>query len=477
MRPTPVIFNSLSALASLASWWLFLSGRPWWMALIAAAFALYPAWVAKRQKEPHNLGWATATAGLLGCALLWKLGHDTVIAHTQTDVFRGVFSRHFAPFYAKARSGTPHFWWGISAFTASYLVTLFLGKNKRLIAFAGILGCFAAVALINGPENFLGTTAHWNTLTEKLDNIPNLADFWKYHGSYLHQLDTHNSHYPPGMATVLKLFSQQIWILKVANYLLLALSLMLFYTPKPEVNFTYFSALLLLPAVVFYPFADALGFFVFPGLLAYRWVVRCPSDRTRIFGTLAGVALFAMSLFSFMVFPWGLLLGLTVLFMERSQAFKFAMLLRMAVVFALSHALVFALAGWNIIETLQAAIAQNKNLLGNPEYFNPFDAFVMRSTGNLLQFLLMGGPLLVWWVFSSLKQKDRTVLPIFIGIVLLSFSGLFYLETDRIWYLLYPVLLISIRPNKINAWQLGAQAVYLFLVFYYLDLSFGSLFI
>jgi hypothetical protein len=147
--------------------------------------------------------------------------------------------------------------------------------------------------------------------------------------------------------------------------------------------------------------------------------------------------------------------------------------------------LISVFSGFNYWEGLQEAIRQNSELLKNPEYWSPLTAGLWRSVGNLLAFGLILGPL-TWIRIQSYPAKIQWGLLAVFG--LMAFSGLFYMETERVWALYAPFLFMlpveNEKSSKSNTMYTNTIVVpsylwilhwtYLAILIYRVDLSFGA---
>jgi hypothetical protein len=75
---------------------------------------------------------------------------------------------------------------------------------------------------------------------------------------------------------------------------------------------------------------------------------------------------------------------------------------------------------------------------------SPFDnpiRYLFRSTGNFFSFLI-GAGVFAGLLFVKCKnaQADTHRKTLLLTLIVLSFSGLFYLETDRVWFCFLPIL-------------------------------------
>jgi hypothetical protein len=112
-------------------------------------------------------------------------------------------------------------------------------------------------------------------------------------------------------------------------------------------------------------------------------------------------------------------------------------------------AVLWAAFGFNLIACTQVGVHQHAMQM-NVDPFRPMIRWLIRSSGNVLGYLLSLGPLLgmsaVGATVSMLGRgvRPRLVAPLFIATWLMvlgaGFGGLFCLETERVWVFFTPLL-------------------------------------
>ncbi len=120
-----------------------------------------------------------------------------------------------------------------------------------------------------------------------------------------------------------------------------------------------------------------------------------------------------------------------------------------AMVLGLFYLCLFFFFGFNIYECLVVSIENNQKLMTATPYDDVLRYF-LRSSGNLIAFFILPNftaAILSIWAMKELKYTRNVAMrsyasSFFLTILIFSFSGLFYLETERIWLFLMPSLAV-----------------------------------
>jgi hypothetical protein len=93
--------------------------------------------------------------------------------------------------------------------------------------------------------------------------------------------------------------------------------------------------------------------------------------------------------------------------------------------------------GYDVIACVFASVERDARTMGSG--YETVNRYLDLSLANFVAFLVTAGvPAVALWFRSSVKQ--RFALGFLIAMVLISFSTLFTLETERIWIFLLPIL-------------------------------------
>lgn len=165
----------------------------------------------------------------------------------------------------------------------------------------------------------------------------------------------------------------------------------------------------------------------------------------------SGLAWALLNFFSFVSFIVLFFLAVyTVLMLIRRQA-RWGTVMRVQL-YAAAVTVVFyggleAFFHFDIVSCFLDSVRHNAVLAGNRSYFDGPARFLFRSTGNVLAFLLMMGPAAVIFFLDGWRRtRGQPVRHLFAWavagtLVFAAVSGLFYLETERVWLFLVPLFL------------------------------------
>ncbi|GAB5556389.1 MAG: hypothetical protein SchgKO_06020 [Schleiferiaceae bacterium] len=314
--------------------------------------------------------------------------------------------------------------------------------------------------------------SHMETFAEGLSVFPNGVE-WNQYIANMGQMGVHNDHYPPLPLTLLS----ELTPLTTSLFLMLC-ALGAALIAKKWLGAEMALALPLLFVFTPYTWVPLYLLLGFAALGLSRKIERKSSWLVLIL------------LWTFLAFfTYGTWMAMAVFFailaLRRSPTSLIVPALVVGIGTIILVVLISILSGFNYWQGLQEAIHQNSELLKNPEYWSPFTAGLWRSTGNLLAFGLILGPL-TWTRIQSYSAKNKWGLLTVFG--LMAFSGLFYMETERVWALYAPFLFMlpvenekfgksdTMETNTIEVpsylWIL--HWTYLGILIYRVDLSFGA---
>jgi hypothetical protein len=96
---------------------------------------------------------------------------------------------------------------------------------------------------------------------------------------------------------------------------------------------------------------------------------------------------------------------------------------------------------FNLAACFIAAVRGHQSQQGN-EGFDDVKRYLLRSTGNIIAYLLSIVPLSVLGFVALRSAKPRAAgaltIALWVTVLIAGFSGLFYVETERIWIFLTP---------------------------------------
>jgi|GEM_PF-5124319 len=416
----------------------------------------------------------TGVVVLYTAMIVWNrcFRREILDAAYRGDIFRQVFWNFWAPLYGHPQ--IPHLpgiiligllaacLYGALKF---YAVRSVKADPVRLLAFfaAFNLILIVAFALSRNESRLFQNIYDYKTFGTSADMLlfHTLHDVWEKWNALMPVLHGRNPHYPPGNLFLLKveqvynlpgLFKTLVILATLSCVPLLyflgrtlgldrttaMLAVALFVTSASPTIFPTTSPA---PVTMFFSLSAYLGFFT-----ALR--------NNSVGGALAcGIALALYSLMSFSVFIMGLsifLIGMAYFCMAGELRFNTARAVLLAgLTFLASLLLVYELTGFSLWSCLVRSVHQNSHLM-TAHPFDTISRYLLRSTGNLLAFAVITGIVpatlaAAGWLGLARAPRD---LGIFIGASLATllaagFSGLFFLETERIWVFFTPFLALS----------------------------------
>lgn len=352
-----------------------------------------------------------------------------------SDIFRHFFYANLPPAYGIDRFDTFSYVWFV-AIIASYL--FFFIMQRWLNSFVSISLFLVGFMLLLGatePLRITHSIAHFATFLEDINVFSSVGDLLTSYVSKQNQLSIHGAHYPPGILMLLKILGTT-YEFKIFLFVILISALYLFYI-YTEKKSSALIALALIPAFLIYPTLDfvALPFFFFMLLLVLE------KKSTSLAYGLMGVIFFVWSFFSFISFVGGVYILIYQLLDTKGRFSKQKIKLYLYAVtsFVTSYLVFKYVIGVDLLDCFIQSLQNNVSLNSSP--FDSIIRYLIRSSGNYLNFALGAGLLfgnLFLTAESETVNRHRTTL--LITLFLLSFSGLFYMETDRVWYCFLPIV-------------------------------------
>lgn len=385
----------------------------------------------------------------------------------EKDIFRTHFRDNLAPFYGINTGFLINF---KTVFLNAFLIFgiyVLLQKITRFSLWTNLIFCLGLVFLMaqkESNERFLGEVSHFETFSEDLNHFKNPKEVFTTYNAEQKNLGIHNGHYPPTLLFLLK--SMDIHVLKIIHYLLLIPIFFLLFKIQKILEFkskNYF-ILAFIPAFLIFP---SLDFVLFPSLFFVASFYLLLS-KIRFYEYYLGVVCGIWLLFNFNIFI-ALVFFFFFLLLNKNYTFKEVLLLilKAFLPLILIQILAYYLLNLNIITCFFEGLHQN-HVKVNGFSFDNLSRYFLRSSGNLLAFALGIGPLFLLVIYSLFYGENKSLSWVLIlSLVFLSFGGLYFLETDRVWYIfIFPVLFI-VNPllqkmNNISHYLfLGFSAMYL----------------
>lgn len=351
------------------------------------------------------------------------------------DIFREILHKSYAPAYGIDSFENFNYRWFSFLMGFYSIVILFYKKIDHLTFICLLIIGFMALLAATEPNRLLGNVAHFGTYMEDYEKFSSPIHLIENYVDLQPNLSVHGAHYPPGNLFLLKAFGENIGY-KLALLLALTLSFFLFYrfTDKDK---EAMKSLLFIPAFLIFPSLDfvAISLFFFLSILVLQ------SKNNRWSFLLVGMLFYCWSFFSFISFIGFLYLVFYRLLIFRKEDFQREISFFL---FSLIGFLVFYLwlklqLDFDLITCFFQSLDHNVSINSSP--FDDPIRYTFRSTGNFLSFLIGSGAFagLLFLRSENIKANTHRKTLLF-TLIMLSFSGLFYLETDRVWYCFYPVI-------------------------------------
>jgi hypothetical protein len=272
-------------------------------------------------------------------------------------------------------------------------------------------------------------------------------------------LHWYGQHYPPGNLVLLTIEKQLgiAGLTKSIVCLLTVLTALPLYKLAKELQFddvATSTALLLFTAttgVLVYATINTTSLVLFPGTICLWTLIRALRTGSLPHAALCGLSFAIYLFFSFSASILGVLMALTTLLGLVLGAFPLKNVIRtgaVAVACLLTViVLLYATTRFNLIACFITAVHGHQTQQGN-EGFDDIKRWLLRSTGNLIAYLMSIVPLsilAVGAVFSAKRQAKASApaaralfIAVALTVLFAGFSGLFYVETERIWIFLTP---------------------------------------
>ncbi|MEA2709453.1 MAG: hypothetical protein QOF78_2054 [Phycisphaerales bacterium] len=277
-------------------------------------------------------------------------------------------------------------------------------------------------------------------------------------------LNWYGQHYPPGNL-ILLMIEKRLGLpglTKSIVCLLTVLSAIPLYRLAKELELddvAATAALLLFTAttgVLIYCTINMTSLVLLPATMCLWMLVRSLKTGSLTAAALLGLFFAIYLLFSFSASILGVLMALTTLLGWWSGVFSIRNIVRtgavsLACVFG-CIALIYVTTKFNVVACFFAAVRGHQTQQGN-EGFDEAKRWLLRSTGNIIAYLVSIVPLSILaagavrhaWNEGSASERLRRAFftATLVTVLIAGFSGLFYVETERIWIFLTPAFALA----------------------------------
>jgi hypothetical protein len=301
--------------------------------------------------------------------------------------------------------------------------------------------------------------------------------FLRNYVAIMPRISLHGQHFPPGHALLLfavgRAFGPGALPAGITCLVAFAIAIQLAYGALSRVapeGAARQGVLLLLAAPSMLDFACTSMDAVFLCLATGAWWLSLvafgnewTSERNRVLASIAaGVALFAGTFFSFSIVPVGLAVAVYALVKHRARPRNAIVALACAGAGYVAAAVALqAATGFSILDCLETARANAKALMTHAIGADPSTLWPDLSFGNPLAFSIGAGVALVTAAFASARSQRRSphawTIAAVLTLAVMSFGGIYFLETERIWMFAIPWLAaIAISAGPLSTHSLRA---------------------
>jgi hypothetical protein len=417
-----------------------------------------------------------ACLALIDVALVWNTLFLNYIEATgyEDDAFRRTMQRLHTPVYGRPEVVVLP--WalvpvGVSwAFLAYVVRRLPSAASNRTFEIALLLFYLALILSFGVSSGYdrLTEVPHFQSFWEAVPRFDSLLAVLTDYNQAIREFGSRASHYPPGNVLLLKLEhisglvglgqAMVIGLALATGFLILTLARQLGFDKRSR----QYALLLFVtsPGTVMFPTTAITPVTMFLATLSQLVLLKALSGGRVVDAVLLGLSLALCALFSLSTAIIGLSLGLIVLFGLARGNFIFGRAVKtclIAVATVVLFFLVMAISfGFDMLDLIGFALskAPYSPLSGAP--YSTYDVsslirYLFVSTGNMIAYLFSAGFVIVGLV--ALSGRDalcvgkvggslaRTYVLAAISMVFVaSFSGLFFMETERLWLFITPML-------------------------------------
>ena len=317
------------------------------------------------------------------------------------------------------------------------------------------------------PSRFSLNISGYSEFKKDLPAFKGVRQTLRTYVAKMPRLEWYGQHYPPGNLIALKIENELHLpgMTKALVCLCTVLAILPLWRLTRELEFdnAATSATLLLFAagtgVLIYCTLNTTSLLLLPGTMCLWMLIRALKTGEMIAAGALGACFVFYTFFSFSASILGVLMALTTLIGWWAGAFTLRNLIRtgaisLATVACLVAAL-YATTHFNLVACFIAAVRGHQAQQGN-EGFDDAKRWMLRSTGNLIAYGFSIIPLCILGVAAVKSAKPQAAkalfVALFVSVVVASFSGLFYIETERIWVFLTPAFALA------AGWELSRRA-------------------
>ena len=405
---------------------------------------------------------AAGACGLVVALIIWNKLFLHYIAATgfTENTFRSVFHTIYAPLYGRVQF-SKRSWWIVMMIAAALLLLWEVSRNRPAIwrialAQLALTIAFAGTESVARVRDYF---AEFGPFESDLGKFSGLFDLMRHYVQTMPELSHFGSHYPPGFLVLFLTgkFGGSHLLVKSLTLLLPVLALFPLRALALELGLSEraaaLSAALMASSagILIFPTITPIGALVFISCtclwLLARAIKRGEWWAASVFGLCFAIYVF----FSFASYMLAMLMAMFLLIglINRSIPLRrAATVIAIAVgtfaIFFLCLRLIF---GFDIIACFKMASAMH---LKDPGHgFDTPVRYLFRSTGGIIAYLVSTSfAIAILAIAAAFRGENQSplwralVLGSLMGILLSGFSGMSFLETERIWLIFTPALAV-----------------------------------
>ena len=385
-------------------------------------------------------------------------------------IFRHIFQNFHAPLYGyiQAPQMRGYLYTIISGgiFTA-YLLTArdyAIKRENTLISAAFLLLFSVSMALTDNVSRLTDWVGHYGYFAQGFSLFSGTSDLLQNYTLRMNEMGVHNSHYPPGILLTLG-FEETLKLKGLTRLLVFFSAIAALYFVSKIGKIMGFSEscnqlagflFILSPGLLTYITADPMAIIIFPSSLSVYLFLQGLITGAPVYAAGMGLVFSVFTFFSFSSGFVALLMGILFLLSWRYGLVRFStgliqIGLSMAV-FAATLVLLYFATNFDLLACMRESIHLSVKM-NAPGGFDNSLRYLFRATGAILVYLtVVGFPqsfLTIRASVAAIQEKNlgnwQSLLAIGVCVCLLvsGFSGLFFLETERIWLFFTPMIAIA----------------------------------
>ncbi|MBI2378034.1 MAG: hypothetical protein HYV07_28795 [Deltaproteobacteria bacterium] len=409
---------------------------------------------------------------LCGCLLLaiWVGWNEWFWSHLMssgygTGIFAKVYQNGHSPVYGRPEDPTHPVLLLVATLVVTWLCfNATRGRSPARLAMSLALAQAAmicAFALTDGPTRLLSTFDALVPFKQDARKFGSVYELLHTYTARQPDLTFRGAHYPPGLVLLFFLelrlgLPSAVKVLVIVSACAAAAlipSLAREFDDRPLVPFLAGAFYVTSANTILFP-TTAESPLEMPLVVGGIWALIRAMRRDGLkYPALLGLVAAALAFLNFVVvtvaMSWAVLVGL-ISWSERPPIQR---LVRLAVVslgaFGAVYATIFALTGFNLPDHLLRSVRQNEAGMSTESTF-VFVRWFLRATANVLAYLLsLGFPIVTFvatllWRARAVGEKSWVLgATFFAGLILAALSGVYYLETERIWIFFTPFAVIA----------------------------------